>query len=111
MQMPTREGDQTAFFASATYRFTRWLQLGTYHSRFQDIGAGIEGVAAFNAHIYDQTVTARFDIRRYWTLKVEQHFMDGVGNPVSAHGFYLSDNPQGLKPDTKLFVVRFGFSI
>jgi hypothetical protein len=57
-------------------------------------------------HIFDKAVTVRFDLTRFWTLKLEGHFMDGVGAPGQAHGFYPQDNPQGLKPATHMLVIR-----
>jgi hypothetical protein len=36
--------------------------------------------------------------------------MDGVASPMSAHGFYLADNPQGLVGKTNLLVVKVGFN-
>ena len=71
----------------------------------------VAGLApASSSHIYDQTVTARFDAAKYWTFKVEGHFMDGVASSMSSHGFYLADNPQGLVPKTNLLVVKMGFN-
>jgi hypothetical protein len=65
---------------------------------------------AAQRHIYDQAATARFDIARYWNVKVEGHFMDGYGDVFSAHGFYSGTNPEGLKPRTNLFIVRTGWN-
>ncbi len=57
---------------------------------------------------YDQTVTARLDITRWWNFKIEGHFIDGYGDVFSAHGFYQRSNPNGLKPKTNLLVLRSG---
>ena len=108
---PDRIAGLTSFFASVTYRCTKWLQVGTYHSRFDFNANAVAGLApASSSHIYDQTVTARFDAAKYWTFKVEGHFMDGVASSMSSHGFYLADNPQGLVPKTNLLVVKMGFN-
>jgi len=97
----------TAWFGTVAYRVSKRLEIGTYNSRFYDAPRGPPHLA--NSHIFDQTVTARFDITRWWNLKVEEHFIDGYGNPYSAHGFYPVDNPQGLKPTTNMFVIRTAF--
>jgi hypothetical protein len=111
-QQPLRVAGLRSFFASVTWRFNPWFQLGTYNSRFYFVANSVPGLlAGADAHVFDQTVTARFDIRRYWTLKVEGHFMDGVGSPLSDHGFYLFDNPQGLKNHTNLLVLKLGFNM
>jgi len=68
-------------------------------------------LAGADSHIDDQVMTARFDFWKHCDLKVEGHFMNGAGSPISAHGFYLSDNSQGLKPNTKLFLIRMGFNL
>jgi hypothetical protein len=108
----TRVGEYQSYFVSAAYRFNKWLQLGTYNSRFQFNANVVPGLlAGADSHIDDQVMTARFDFWKHWDFKVEGHFMNGVGSPISAHGFYLSDNPQGLKPNTKLLVIRLGFNI
>jgi len=59
-------------------------------------------------HIYDETVTARFDITHWWNFKIEEHFIDGYGDVYSAHGFYARSNPDGLKPRTDMLVLRLG---
>jgi hypothetical protein len=107
-----RIGDYNSYFVSAAYRFNSWLQLGTYNSRFQMNANVVSGLlAGADSHIDDQVATVRFDFLKHWDLKVEGHLMNGIGSSISAHGFYLSDNPQGLKPNTKLFAIRLGFNI
>jgi hypothetical protein len=107
-----RVGEYRSYFVSAAYRFNKWLQLGTYNSRFQFNANAVPGLlAGADSHIDDQVVTARFDFWKYCDLKVEGHFMNGVGSSISTRGFYPSDNPQGLKPDTKLLAIRLGFNL
>jgi hypothetical protein len=96
------------FFASVAYRLNKHLELGTYNSRFYvDVPSSKE---AASGHIFDQTVTARFDLTKFWNVKAEFHFINGYGSTYSAHGFYLQDNMAGLVPRTDLFVVRTGFN-
>ncbi|MEO8096571.1 MAG: hypothetical protein ABI811_02640 [Acidobacteriota bacterium] len=106
--------DQRGWYAAAAYRVWTHLELGSYHSRFYP---NADRQLAFQPykpavarHLYDQAMTARFDFKSHWDLKAEQHFMDGFGDPASSRGFYLQDNPQGLAPKTKLFVLRLGFN-
>jgi hypothetical protein len=101
---------QTGWFASAAYRVHKRIEIGTYYSRFtidQLQGPPIPGAD----HIRDQAVTARFDIKRFWHVKVEGHFMDGYGDIYSAHGFYLRSNPEGLQPKTNMLIIRTGFNL
>ncbi len=67
--------------------------------------------AGYTDHIFDQAITARIDINRYWHVKVEGHFMDRYADIYSAHGFYLGSNPQGLQPKTNMLIVRTGFKL
>lgn len=107
-----RAAEYRSYFVSAAYRFNKWLQLGTYNSRFQFNANAVPGLlAGADSHIDDQVVTARFDFWKHCDLKVEGHFMNGAGSSISTHGFYVSDNPQGLKPNTKLLAIRLGFNL
>ncbi len=61
-------------------------------------------------HIFDQAVTARFDVNQYLDLKVEGHFMEGaVSSNITNRGFYAADHPNGIAPTTRLLVIRLGF--
>ena len=89
-------------------RLEKHLELGAYHSWFYP--AWQEDHASPAGHIFDQTVTARIDLAKFWDLKVEGHFIDGYGNPQSFRGFYPADNPAGFKQKTNLLVIRTGFN-
>jgi len=96
------------WFGTVAYRVNKWLELGTYNSRFY-VDFPQDPSDANAHHIFDQTVTARFDITSWWNVKVEEHFMNGYGDTFSAHGFYTADNPGGLKPNTDMFLIRTAF--
>lgn len=104
--------DRRAWYAAVAYRVSKHLELGTYHSRFfpnanrADWPGGPLPPAA--RHIFDQVVTARVDLAKYWDFKVEGHFINGYGDPTSFRGFYPMDNPQGFKPYTNLLILRMG---
>jgi hypothetical protein len=96
------------WFGTVAYRVNKWLEIGTYNSRFYVEAPQDPNNTASN-HIFDQTVTARFDIASWWNLKVEGHFMNGYGDTFSAYGFYTADNPSGPEPTTDMFVIRTAF--
>jgi hypothetical protein len=100
---------ETGWFLTAAYRVTKRLELGMYHSRYYVDAPHVASPAA--EHIFDHTVTARFDIARWWNVKIEGHFIDGYGDAYSAHGFYARSNPNGLNPTTNMFVIRTGFNM
>jgi hypothetical protein len=95
-------------FGTVAFRVDKRLEVGTYHSWFYVDAPKDPGPAA--NHIFDQAVTARFDLAKFWYAKIEGHFMDGYGDLYSAHGFYVATNPDGLRPKTNMLVVRTGVS-
>jgi hypothetical protein len=96
------------FFLTAAFRVTKFLEVGTYSSRYYVDQPEDTNPAA--SHIFDQTVTARIDITKWWNVKVEEHFMNGYGDTYSSHGFYLRDNTD-LQPKTNMLVVRMGYTL
>jgi len=108
-----RDLDETAFFVSAAYRVSKWLEVGAYNSRYYlDSPLSMTGAPPPSSvnHIFDQVATLRFDLTRFWNFKLEGHFMDGTGDPYSPHGFYTRVNPSGtLKPTTNMLVARMGW--
>lgn len=95
-------------YVSLAYRFTKWLELGTYHSRYVADWRANHGDP--KNHIFDQTVTARFDLNQNVDFKVEGHFMDGAMiNSALDRGFYAASNLAGLKPTMNMLVLRVGY--
>jgi hypothetical protein len=99
---------EPAWFMSGAYRLSKWVEIGSYYSHYHVtlINPVTPVTGPGRDHIYDKAVTARFDLTRFLDIKAEGHFMDGVGAPAQAHGFYPQDNPQGLQPTTHMLVVR-----
>jgi hypothetical protein len=97
-------------YVSAAYRVSKLLEVGAYHSRFYPNWPVARSTD--NGHVFDNAITARFDLRNYLDLKLEGHFMDGYGGVASLpRAFYPSDNPQGMKPTTNMFVVRLEYHL
>jgi hypothetical protein len=99
-----------SWYISGAYRLSHLIEVGSYYSFFtpdQNVDTSLPG-----NHIYDKVVTARFDPKSYWTIKVEGHFIDGYGQLDSARGFYGFDGANGVtpKPQTNMLLVRTGFS-
>jgi len=102
-----------SWYLSGAYRINHLLEVGSYYSHFtpdQNVDTSLPG-----NHIYDKVVTARFDLKSYWTVKAEGHFIDGYGAIDSARGFYDSfpgplSGTAGFKPQTNMLMVRTGFS-
>jgi hypothetical protein len=97
-------------YASLAYRFTKWLQLGSYYSQYY-LKSGDYVLGPADGHTFDKVVTARFDFTKYVNAKVEGHFMNGIGVPgLYPDGFYTQVNATGFKPNTNALVVRTGFN-
>jgi len=99
---PTPFGlDQRTWYAMASYRVTDKLTAGMYDSQSVDHHAAL-GPAR---HSLDWTVSGRYDFNQFLYAKAEQHFIDG------AELSYDADlNPNGLKPNTKLTILKVGVS-
>lgn len=93
--------DQRAWFVMASYHITDKLQAGSYYTRLKNASL-VESTAP--GHFYDGVISGRYDFNSNFYGKLEQHFIDGTGT-----GFYGINNPNGLKPNTKLTVAKLGF--
>jgi len=88
-------------YALASYRVNPWLQVGGYYSLFFPNAAqrrGIEG------RQHDVALTLRFDVNRYWLIKLEGHYMHGTASLSSS----LNGNRplSALEPDWALFALK-----
>jgi hypothetical protein len=109
--------DVRSWYVAAAYRVSKRLEFGTYYSRFVDnwistVPGQVESPnqSAPDHHLYDKVVTARFDLTKFWNVKVEGHFMDGWAGTMYPDGFYPQDNPQGIQPKTNMLLIRTGFN-
>lgn len=106
-----RDFDAVGYYASLTYRFTDWLELGTYYSEYYRDKDDKDGNKAalsslvpadqkYAMWLKDLCVTARFDITPNWIFKMEGHMMDGAAflystddniNPTTGNTDYEQD--------------------
>jgi len=100
--------DTRGWYGLTAYRLSKYFELGGYYSH---LVANAEMPAAPpNNHLYDKVVTLRVDLKRYWNVKLEGHFMNGYTGSDYPAGFYTQDNAQGLKPNTTMLMIRTGFN-
>ncbi len=109
-----RTDDPAGYYAGIAYRFTDWLELGILYSawynnetdkdgrEYEANNAPLAAVSEIeyprsNAWLKDTTLTARFDIRENWVVKIEGHIMDGTDIMLS------EDNPDGMERNWFLF--------
>jgi hypothetical protein len=109
--------DVRGWYVSGAYRLNKRFELGSYYSHYtitSVFGGVLAEVGIPNQtdtsspvnHVYDKVVSGRIDLRRFWNVKIEGHFMNGYGDATYPDGFYPQVNPQGFKPDTNALVVR-----
>jgi len=106
------------WYVSGAYRITKRLELGSYYSHYT-VTSVFEGTLAALIpnqtdtgqpanHIYDKVITARVDLKKFWDVKVEGHFMNGYAYSTYPDAFYPQVNPQGFKPNTNALVIKTG---
>lgn len=93
--------DERPWYAMASYKATSKLSTGIYCHQSFDHHAAL-GPARFTK---DWALSARYDFSPFVYAKAEEHFLDGTGSLYDA-----TLNPGGLKPDTKLTVLKLGVS-
>jgi hypothetical protein len=86
-----------SWYASAEYRFNKWLEAGGYYTEYYD--NTIEGgpVTPSDAYQKDAAVALRFDLTDWWIFKVEGHYIRGTAllqdneiNPIrSDNGWWM----------------------
>jgi hypothetical protein len=112
--------DVRGWYFSGTYRLNKRLAVGSYYSRYTITSVWQGFLAAYVPnqtdttlpanHIYDKVITARLDVKKFWDVKVEAHFMNGYGNSTYPDGFYPQVNPGGFRSDTNALVLKIGFN-
>jgi hypothetical protein len=103
------DSSDMGWFGAVSYRLTSRLEIGAYNSRYYIAAPQVPTDPNAN-HIFDQVATARFDLKKWWNVKLEGHFIDGYGDLYSSHGFYLRSNPAGTKPSMDMLVLRTAFT-
>ncbi len=102
--------DMRSGYVAASYRLTKLIEVGTYCSRFYYNWAYLHSDPL--NHVFDQAIAVRLDLRSYLDLKIEGHFMNGtMPSATVSRGFYVAPNADGLKPDTRLLVIRLGYHL
>jgi hypothetical protein len=98
--LPLRN-DQRKWYGMATYKVTEKFTVGTYDSQFF-VKSNPLGPARYSK---DWAISGRYDLGQYVYAKAEEHIIDGT-----AVGYDADLNPGGLKPNTKLTILKVGVS-
>ena len=112
--------DVRGWYVSGAYRLAKRLELGAYYSHYSITHLASGPLAEVFPdqtdsslpanHVYDKVVTVRLDLKKFWDVKLEGHFMNGYGSSIFPDGFYPQVNPGGFKPNTNAFVVKTGIN-
>ncbi len=113
------------WYIGASYRHSELIEVGINYSEFypdknnKDVEevwaqtavsqrllvAGTPRVTNdFEAWMKTTTLSTRFDMNEYWTLKLEVAFNDGLGVPPSA------ENPEGIDQHWILYAAKMTFN-
>lgn len=94
--------DTRSWYPMVSYRVKQKLQVGSYYSH--SVNKAADSSQSYG-HSKDWVVSGRYDFNEYFYGKVEGHFLHGTGL-----GYYATDNPNGLKPNSNMLAARVGFS-
>jgi hypothetical protein len=92
-------GDQRSWYGMASYKAASKLTAGLYHSQSFNRQASL-GPSRYQK---DWALSGRYDISNYLYLKAEQHFTDGT-----EIGYDITANSGGLKPNTRMTILKLG---
>lgn len=65
-----------AWYAGASYRFNKWLEVGGYYTEYYANGSTL--AAASDGSQKDAALSFRFDPTSWWVFKVEGHYIRGT---------------------------------
>jgi hypothetical protein len=95
------KADTRAWYAMASYKLTSTLTAGAYESQSINRQAML-GPARYSK---DWAFSGRYDFNQFLYAKAEEHLISGT-----ALDYDTALNPGGLKPTTKLTVLKIGVS-
>jgi hypothetical protein len=83
-----------AWYVSAAYRFNKWLEVGAYYTEDYQDTDHMDNSLQFQK---DAALSFRFDIKDWWVVKAEGHYIHGTGlladaknNPVqNDNGWFM----------------------
>jgi hypothetical protein len=93
--------DQRAWFGMASYKLTDKLTAGLYDSQSFDHSSSL-GPGRYSK---DWAISGRYDFNEFLYAKAEEHIIDGT-----ELGYDTTLNPGGLKPNTRMTILKLGVS-
>jgi hypothetical protein len=96
--VPTRF-DQRPWYVMTSFKLTDKLIAGVYTTQTLNHQSALGPARYFK----DWAISGRYDFSQYLYAKAEEHIIDGT-----AVGFDAALNPSGIKPTTKLSILKVG---
>jgi hypothetical protein len=93
--------DQRAWYAMSSYKLNNKLTVGAYDTQVFD-HAQTYGPSRYTK---DWALSGRYDFNEFVYAKAEQHFINGA-----FVDYDTSMNPNGVKPSTKMTILKLGVS-
>jgi hypothetical protein len=93
--------DARTWFAMASYKLTDKLSVGIYDDQFFNRSTPLGP----SRYLKDWSFAGRYDFNQFLYAKVQQEFIQGT-----AQGYDNQDNAGGLKPTTRMTVLKIGVS-
>lgn len=94
--------DQRSWYPMVSCRVTQKFQAGAYYGHYINKAADTRLSENYSK---DFVVSGRYDFNDNFYGKIETHILHGTGI-----GYYLSSNPNGLKPNSTMLAARVGFT-
>ena len=111
--------DAIGYYGSLSYRFTDWLELGTYYSEYYRDKDDKDGDKAVDTGIVDQDyamylkdlcLSARFDLTPNWIFKMEGHKMNGAALLYSSDDNLAANGKTNYEEDWYMFAGKVSYS-
>lgn len=116
--------DAIGYYGSISYRFTDWLELGTYYSEYYRDKDDKDGKKAVSGGamallppgqehamwLKDFCLSARFDITPNWIFKMEGHLMNGAALLYSSDDNLDANGLPSYEEDWYMFAGKVSYS-
>jgi hypothetical protein len=109
------------FYAQLSYRINSWLEVGSYYSVLYQDADNKNGNNYMEGYEYygwqkDLTLSFRFNITDFWSVKIEEHFINGTflaepdNMPTHSMAEISGDTPGCKEENWSILAVKTTFS-
>ena len=95
--------DRKGWYGSISWDIIDWLSLGAYYGDYEQESffdnPGNQSYPDYYSYQKDTAISVKFEISKYWSIKLETHFMEGV-NQID------DDFTSNMEKDWNLYAVK-----